>query len=103
MWLQLLFVLLTALLSSAFTLLMAWWLWQRRLKKELQDEIDAQVAQGIDELGRKVEDSVRQGIKEGVAALPSSEVLADATRTVARTGAEIVGAGIDSLLGNRRK
>ncbi|MEM1206037.1 MAG: hypothetical protein AAGN66_22595 [Acidobacteriota bacterium] len=99
MWTQLLFALATAALSSLFTLGLAWWLFDRHVKGPLQDHIDQQIDEAIEELGATIEQRVRQGVRAGVASIPSTEVLADTTRNVARTGADLVGLGLATLLG----
>ncbi len=101
--------LLSALLTAAlFGALVRWWLLPR-LRAQVDDEVEratARMRAELDEatvrLGDEVEKRVRQGIVDGVAAIPSSEVVQGATRTVARTGAEILGAGLDTIFGRGR-
>ena len=110
MWNQALTIVATALLSSALTVGLAWWLYQRRLKAELEAqlesavaEVDGKLRQALEALGDIVEERVKQGILNGVAAIPSSEVLADTTKSVARTGAELATKGLSALLGIKSK
>lgn len=93
----------TAFLSSVLTLALAAWLFDRRIKPRLQEHVDAEVDRAIEELGRSLEERVRAGVKSGVASLPSTEVLAGATKTAAKTGFDIVGLGLASLLGGGRR
>lgn len=99
MWMSLLWVLLTALLSSLFTLGLGYWVFDRHLKQRLLDEIDHHVDAAVEEMGREVEARVKQGVVDGVASLPSTEVLAGAGRTAARSGVDMV----STLLGMGRR
>ncbi len=106
---QILTIVLTALLSSALTIGLAWWLYERRLKAELDAQLEAAVAEvddklqgALETLGDIVEVRVKQGILSGVAAIPSSEVLADTTKSVARTGAELASKGLSALFGIKK-
>ena len=92
-------ILLTALLSSLLTLGLGYWIFDRRLKQRLLDEIDHHVAAAVEEMGREVEERVKRGVIEGVASLPSTEVLAGAGRTAARSGVDLV----STLLGMGRR
>lgn len=103
MWTLLILMLGTALLSSVFTLALGAWLFETRIKPRLQEHVDEEVERAIEELGRTIEERVRAGVKSGVASLPSTEVLAGATRSAARTGVDIVGLGLASLLGGGRR
>lgn len=99
MWMFFLGIVLTALLSSVLTLALGYWWFERYLKDEILEHVDRHVDETIAELGREVEIRVKQGVVDGVASLPSSEVLAGATRTAARSGADLVST---LLTGGRR-
>lgn len=88
-------VVVTACLSSAFTLGLAWWIWERRLRKRLEDEIErlAEV------LGETVRERVRQGALDAAADLPSMEVIGGVSRTVADTAVDLLRGGLDTILG----
>ena len=105
MWTQILLMLGTALLSSVFTLALAAWLFETQIKPRLQAHIDEEVERATEDLGRTIEERVRAGVRSGVASLPSTEVLAGATRSAARAGADIVGIGLGlaSLFGGPRR
>lgn len=105
MWTQILLMFGTALLSSVFTLALAAWLFETRIKPRLQEHVDEEVERAVEELGRTIEERVRSGVKSGVASLPSTEVLAGATRSAARTGADLmgIGLGLASLFGGPRR
>ena len=92
MWTQILLMLGTALLSSLFTLAMAYWIFDRVLRHRIEEHIDRYVDEAVAELGREIEERVKQGVVDGVASLPSTEVLAGATRTAARSGVDLIGA-----------
>jgi uncharacterized membrane protein YfbV (UPF0208 family) len=107
---QLLILFATALLSSLFTCAGLWWLYQHRLRQALDEqlavaleELDARLQTAIGTLGDTVEERVRTGVVKGVAAIPSHDVLADTTRTVAKTGAQLAERGLNVLLGRRNK
>lgn len=103
---QALTIVATALLSSALTVGLLWWLYQRRLKAELEAQgqriladVEARLQAALAALGEVVEERVKQGLIRGVAAIPSSEVLSDTTRSAARTGADLASRGLAALLG----
>jgi len=99
MWIQLLWVLLTAFLSSMLTLGLGYWLFERYLKNQILEHVDRHVDEAIEDLGREVETRVKQGVIDGIAAIPSSEVIVGATRSAARSGADLV----STLLGGGRR
>ena len=99
---QVLTIVLTALLSSALTVGLAWWLYQRRLKTELDaqlatavEEVDGKLKEALQALGDIVEERVKRGVVTGVASLPSTEVLAGTTKSVA----ELASKGLSALFG----
>lgn len=83
-----------ALLSSLFTLSIVILVIQKRFRKRyekgLQDAIDKFKA----EAGPEIEARVKQGVVDGFKSLPSREMLRDTTRSIAKTGLDIMG---DSL------
>lgn len=91
MWIQLLSMVGTALLSSLFTLAAAYWVFDRWLRHRLEEYVEQKVEEAIDDLGREVEERVKRGVVDGVSALPSTEVVASATRTAARSGVDLLG------------
>ena len=99
MWIHLLWAVVTAVLSSALTLGIAYWAFERHFKQQILDHIDEQVDKTLEELGQAVEERVKQGVIDGVASIPSSEVIAGATRTAARSGVDLV----STLLGGGRR
>lgn len=99
---QLLWALVTALLSSAATALALWWVFDKRIRPGLERDVDAKLAEALEELGTTVETKVRQGVLDGVSSIPSPEVLRDTTRTVARTGVALAEEGLKTLLGGPR-
>lgn len=90
----LLTIIATALLSSIITLLVAIHYFRRyakpRYEKTLADAIERFKA----EVGPEIEARVKQGVVDGIKALPTREVLRDTTRTIAKTGLDIVGDGL---------
>ncbi|MFZ5756259.1 MAG: hypothetical protein ACOY3X_05115 [Pseudomonadota bacterium] len=83
----------TVLLCAVFR----WWMLPR-----LEARLAAQIEASRDDFARALERSVRKGLADGVAMLPSREVLQDTTRTLARTGMELVGDSLGAWLGGRR-
>ena len=53
------------------------------------------------EVGPVIEERVKKGVKDGVASIPSREVLRETTRTMAKTGVDIVGDTLKPFLGRR--
>ena len=97
-FLQLITILLTSLLTSVLTLMLA----RRQFEKQYKDVLDEKLRQVFDELGDIVEERVRKGVLDAVASIPSTEVLQSATRTVTRTGVDLVEGGLSALLGGSR-
>lgn len=97
--LALLTAVLAAVLASACTLGAAWWLWERRVRPRVEADFEARLAAAREELGETIQQRVRQGILDGVAGIPSMEVLRGTQKTVADAAVELVRGGLSSLLG----
>ncbi|MAX56429.1 MAG: hypothetical protein CL537_13130 [Alcanivoracaceae bacterium] len=97
----------TAISSSLITLIVvALWghfYFQPRLRNNLQRELDEQVENAAQVISERVEEGVRRGLVEGVRNLPSREVLEGASRSLARTGAELVSERLGQIFGSPRK
>ena len=97
----------TAISSSLITLIVvAFWghfYFQPRLRNNLQQELDEQVENAAQVISERVEEGVRRGLVEGVRNLPSREVLEGASRSLARTGAELVSERLGQIFGSPRK
>ncbi len=93
----------TAILSSALTLWLVTLFFNRYLLPRLERDIQAQLDRAIAELGQTVEERVKKGLLDGVAAIPSTEMLQNTTRAVTQTGVNLVGAGLSALLGGGRR
>ncbi|MCG8391466.1 MAG: hypothetical protein MI745_00120 [Pseudomonadales bacterium] len=97
----------SAVLSSALTLtVVALWAhfhFQPKLRSNLQEEMDEQVERAAQVLSERVEEGVRRGLVEGVRNLPSREVLEGASRSLARTSAELVSERLGQIFGNGKK
>ena len=109
MWTQALITLLGAMLSSALTLSLAFYFFERRYKDQLRREIEERADETIEQLrqvldaevekaGDMVEERVRQGVLKAVASIPSSEVLQGTTQNVVQTGVDLVEAGLNTFL-----
>lgn len=97
----------TALLSALLTWGAAWLVFTRfiwpQLEKDLDREIDIKVQQIGDALEARVREGVRKGVLDGVAQIPSAEVLRGTTENMVRTGQTIVEQGLNSILGNKKR
>lgn len=104
---SMMWVIATALLSSAMTLVVvALWgrfYFQPRLRDSMQQELDEQVEKAAQVLSERVEEGVRRGLVEGVRNLPSRELLEGASRSLARTSAEMVGERLGQIFGAPKK
>ena len=112
MWTQILIVGAGAVLSSTLTLGLAYVVFEKRYKRRLQQEVDERVEdylqsfrstldEEIEKAGKTLQARVRQGVLDGVAALPSSEVIQGTTQSAVRAGVDIVEAGIKTFLGGQ--
>lgn len=90
----LLTIIATALLSSLLTLGIANYIFQKRVKKRYEAGLKEAIEQFKAEVGPEIEARVKKGVMEGIKSLPSREMLRDTTRTIAKTGLDIMG---DSL------
>ncbi len=90
----LLTILATALLSSLLTLGIAHYVFQKRLKKRYEAALQEAIDKFKAEVGPEIEDRVKKGVMDGFKSLPSREILRDTTRSIAKTGLDIMG---DSL------
>lgn len=93
----------TALLSSVVTLWLVAVYFKRYLLPQLERDFQALIDRAIEDLGRTVEERVKKGVLDGVASIPSAEMLQSTTRAAAQTGVDLVGAGLNALLGGRRE
>lgn len=96
---QIVWMLLSAVLASVFTIGVAWLWWRKSLSKEIDQLLDEKSTA----LSEEIERRVRQGIIDGVSSIPSAEVLESATRTATKAGAAIIGEGLSTLLGRKNK
>lgn len=89
----------TALLSSLLTLGIAHYVFQKRFKNRYEQGVQDAIDKFKEEVGPEIEARVKKGVMEGFKALPSREILRDTTRTIAKTGLDIMG---DSLKMTKR-
>lgn len=94
-------IILTAVLSSLFTLGLGYYVMRRLLQEHAQKNANKFIDQVKEEIGPVIEERVKQGVKDGVASIPSREVLRETTRTMAKTGVDIVGDTLKPLLNKR--
>jgi hypothetical protein len=94
MLLQLLTILSTAVLSSLLTLALAYWYFDRRLKRRL----DQRLSELQEEFGSVIQERVRRGVLEGVASIPSAEVLKDTGQTLSTAAGDLVRSSLGTLL-----
>ena len=97
-------IVLTSLLSSVATAALLYVLFLKKMLPAIEARLSARLASSREEFVQAVERSVRRGLLDGVAAsLPSREVLQDTTRTIARTGMEMMGDSLSAWLGGGRR
>ena len=96
MLMQLFWTVLTSLLTTALTLVAAWFVFDRYLKPRYWSEIDAKA----DEIGQEFKAHVRDGVREGIA-----DVLGDlrdkAAQKATQSPMEFFEDSLNLWLGNR--
>lgn len=95
-------VIATALLSSLFTLGIGYMVLNRYMRKQYEAGLKEAIRRINAEVGPEIQTRVKQGVREGVKALSSREVLKETTWNMAKTGAELVNEGIKPFLKKRR-
>ena len=107
-------VLCTAVSSSVITAILAAVLLRWRLQPtlerrltELGEELEARVRSGVlgagEELAPKFRAEVEQGFRDGVLAIASGQDLDDSVRAFAKGSVDLIGGGLNSLLGRSRR
>lgn len=90
--------------SSLLTALLVYLILRWKVLPELERRVEQRIRASHDELAQAIERGVKRGLLDGVASsLPSREVLQDTTRTIARTGMEMMGDSLNAWLGARRR
>ncbi len=92
---MLLYVALTAILSSVFTLGAAYLFYVRIARPRLRSAWEAQQ----DDLGDLIQERVRAGVLDALQSVAKGDPLVTATRSVTRTGASLVEGGLNALFG----
>ena len=95
MLVQLITILSTAVLSSLLTLVLAYWWLDRHLRQRLEHRME----ELQEELGVALQERVRRGVVEGVASIPSTEVLKGTGQTLTATAGDLVRSGLSTFLG----
>lgn len=90
----LLIILITALFSSLTTLGIALYVFRRYGKPRYEQGLQQTIERLKAEVGPEIERRVKQGVVDGIKSLPTREMLRDTTRTLAKTGLDIVGDGL---------
>lgn len=101
--LEVLTIVATAVLTSVCTLGVVWWVYTRRLRPALEQELERKIARLEDELGQLIRARVRQGVLDAVASLPSTNVLRETQKTMVRTAGDLVEGGLAVLWGEKPK
>lgn len=96
-------ILFTAVFSAALTLGAAWWVFRTYFLEDFQKALDEKVEEVGAKLEARVREGVRLGVIDGVAQLPTTEVLNKTTENVVRTGQTLVEQGLNNILGPRKK
>lgn len=99
MFLHLAQTVLTAILASGLTLGVGWWLWERRFRRRLEEELERRLAEVGEGLGREIQERVRRGVLEGVSSISTADVLRGTQRGLTETAAGLVRGGLSSILG----
>jgi predicted DNA-binding protein len=94
-----LIILATSLLSSTLTIVLAWALYERRLRRDLERRLKDL----HDEIGRTVEVRVKRAVVESLADMNTVDVLRDTTWKAARSGGDLLSDGLNVLLGKRKR
>ncbi len=89
-----------ALACAGLGVWMTLWL-KPRLARQFDEEFKQRLDEAADVLAARVEEAVRRGVMDGFTRLASKEVLEGTTRTIAKTGADIVEEGLGRILGRR--
>ena len=93
------------LITAALLLYIGWMRFKPKLIRTWEDylanRLQQERAQFGSEIQTRVSDGVREGIADGIAAIPSTQVLRRTRQTMAKTGREIVGSGFQTLFGKR--
>lgn len=99
------FAILTAVMSSAMTLLVLWWLYRRRAQKPLEaklnqvaDVIQQRVREGVTEAGEELMPDFRRNVALG---FQDAVTTMSTPQGMAKTGADIVEEGLSVLFGRR--
>ncbi|CBL46767.1 Hypothetical protein HDN1F_31840 [gamma proteobacterium HdN1] len=95
-------VIATAILSSLFTLGFGYVVLYRYLRREFEAGLREAIKRINAEVGPEIEVRVKKGVQDAVRTLASRETLRETTRSMARTGAELVNEGIKPFLKIRR-
>jgi len=96
MLVQLITILSTAVLSSVLTLALAYWFVEKHLKRRFE----LRLKELQEELGSALQERVKQGVVEGVASIPSTEVLKGTGQALSATAGDLVRSGLETLLGS---
>ncbi|MGH7898852.1 MAG: hypothetical protein ACREQQ_12930 [Candidatus Binatia bacterium] len=96
-------IVLTAALSSVFTLLLAERVLRARLRDagdEIQKRVRAGALQAAEEMLPEVRDRVREGFEAAIASMASRSI-GEALQDIAKSGGRIFG-GLDGLFGKKK-
>lgn len=93
----------TALLSSAFTLALAYLIARRFMTERAEQGIRLFIKRFREEVGPVIEERVKKGVRDGFSSLASREVLRDTTRNMAKSGVDFVGDTLKPLWRSRNR
>lgn len=96
-------VIASAVLSSLLTLILAKRLFTKVIEPRIERRLRGEMEDGLEELGKVVEDRVKRGVLDAVATLPSTEFLRTGSATVVKTASGLVEGGLSSLLGGGKR
>ncbi|WOA33157.1 hypothetical protein [Alloalcanivorax xenomutans] len=100
-------VVVVALSSSALTLIVVslWghFYFQPKLRRTLEKDMEKQTRQAAEVIGESVEAAVKRGLADGLRNLPTREILEETSRSLARSGSEIVGERLGKFFGKKER
>ncbi len=90
-------IILTAFTSACFTLILAWFIFEKRIKQAIERHTQKQ----IDQATEQIEQGVKRGVQEAITSISTTKVIRGTARNVAKSSRELVEGGFQSILKRR--